>query len=322
MKVSVIIPVYNAEEHLEECLKSVCTQTLRDIEILCVNDGSTDASAAILEAAAKADSRIRVLTQINAGAAAARNNALKHIQGDFVAFMDADDCYASDKVLELLTDAAEKHAAKMAGGGIELIGGASEEPWLKPEKTEGVYDFAEYPYDQGFTKYIYAASLFRDGLRFPAYKCYEDPPLLVAAMAKAGCFAAIAQVVYLYRVAERKEGKRPRMSVEKFRDYLLGLTDVLRLSAEGGLKAIHRETWKLVSSNDMRDYLCDLPTSDHEVFSRLIRLSAAGDGAILGNDCPELPVLGEIRAQAAFGIKLKRLCGGWLKDRVIRMLKR
>ena len=88
VKVSVIVPVYNVEKYLEECLESIIDQSLRDIEIVCVNDGSTDGSLSILEEYAKLDDRIKIISQENQGLAAARNTGLDNISGDYVYFID------------------------------------------------------------------------------------------------------------------------------------------------------------------------------------------------------------------------------------------
>ena len=87
-KVSVIIPVYNVEKYLRACLDSVVNQTFRDIEIICVDDGSTDGSGAILDEYAAKDSRMRVIRQANAGAGAARNAGLDVATGEYVFFAD------------------------------------------------------------------------------------------------------------------------------------------------------------------------------------------------------------------------------------------
>lgn len=92
-KVSVIIPVYNTEQYLEQCLESIVNQTLTDIEILCIDDGSTDHSLDILKRYEERDSRIRVLTQKNAGAGAARNYGLREARGSYLSFLDADDFF-------------------------------------------------------------------------------------------------------------------------------------------------------------------------------------------------------------------------------------
>ena len=91
LKISVIIPVYNVEKFLRECLDSVVNQTMRDIEIICVNDGSTDGSLDILKEYAKKDDRIIVINQTNGFVGSARNNGLKIAKGEYIQFVDSDD---------------------------------------------------------------------------------------------------------------------------------------------------------------------------------------------------------------------------------------
>lgn len=95
-KVSVIIPVYNVEDYLSQCLDSIINQTLREIEIICVNDGSTDSSLEILNEFAIKDSRIIIVNQANAGAGAARNVGIKIAKGEYLAFLDSDDFFEID----------------------------------------------------------------------------------------------------------------------------------------------------------------------------------------------------------------------------------
>lgn len=96
IKVSVIIPVYNVEKYLRQNLESVQKQTLKDIEIICVDDGSTDSSCKIAEEFAAADSRFVVIKQQNGGAGAARNNGLRHAKGKYLSFLDSDDFFEPD----------------------------------------------------------------------------------------------------------------------------------------------------------------------------------------------------------------------------------
>ena len=91
IKVSVVIPVYNVENYLEDCLNSIVNQTLRDIEIICINDGSTDDSLRILEDYAKNDDRIIILSQENQGHAVATNTGIQMSKGEYLYLMDADD---------------------------------------------------------------------------------------------------------------------------------------------------------------------------------------------------------------------------------------
>lgn len=111
-QVSVIIPVYNAEQYLEKCIGSITAQTLEDIEILCVDDGSTDSSLEILNKLQSQDGRIRVITQPNGGAGAARNTGLRHSAGKYLSFLDADDFFEPN-MLEEAVAAAEQYKAEM-----------------------------------------------------------------------------------------------------------------------------------------------------------------------------------------------------------------
>ena len=94
--VSVIIPVFNAEKHLQECLNTVRNQLLRNIEIICINDGSTDDSLNIVLSNADKDQRITVINQKNCGAAISRNNGLKVAKGEYITFLDSDDYFEND----------------------------------------------------------------------------------------------------------------------------------------------------------------------------------------------------------------------------------
>lgn len=95
-KISVVIPVYNTSKYLAECLDSVLSQTLSDIEIICVNDGSTDNSAEVLKQYEKKDSRIKVITQKNLGVVIARNNGIQQATADLIYPLDSDDIIAQN----------------------------------------------------------------------------------------------------------------------------------------------------------------------------------------------------------------------------------
>lgn len=111
--VSIVIPVYNIEKYLKECLDSLVNQTFKDFEVICVNDGSKDNSLKILNEYAKIDSRFKVISQENGGSGSARNNGLRKSQGKYVQFLDGDD-YFEPEMLEKLYNLAEKHCAEIA----------------------------------------------------------------------------------------------------------------------------------------------------------------------------------------------------------------
>lgn len=108
VKVSVIVPIYNAEKYLVRCLDSIVKQTLNDIEIICIDDGSTDSSFSILKDYEKSDKRIQVYKQVNQGQGAARNKAISIAKGEFIGFVDADD-YIEPNMFECLYNAAKKY---------------------------------------------------------------------------------------------------------------------------------------------------------------------------------------------------------------------
>ena len=112
LKISVIIPVYNVEKYLARCLDSLLAQTFTDFEAICVNDGSPDGSANILSEYAKKDSRIKVITQENQGLSGARNSGLKVATGDYIYFLDSDDCI-HPQTLEIAYHFITEHNADM-----------------------------------------------------------------------------------------------------------------------------------------------------------------------------------------------------------------
>lgn len=115
--VSVIVPCYNGEKYLRMCLDSLLRQTLKDIEIICVNDGSTDSTQAIMEEYAEKDKRIQIVTQANKGLGAARNVGFDLANGEYISFIDSDD-WVSENFLEDLYATAIANNAEIAVGEI------------------------------------------------------------------------------------------------------------------------------------------------------------------------------------------------------------
>lgn len=126
VKISVIMPIYNVERFLREALDSVVKQTLDDLEILCVNDGSTDTSLEILKEYAKIDPRIRIINQKNAGYGAAMNKGLNNATGKYVAVVEPDD-YIREDMFEVLYKTAEETEAEVVKGNYcTFMGDGSE----------------------------------------------------------------------------------------------------------------------------------------------------------------------------------------------------
>lgn len=109
-KVSIIVPVYNVEKYLPQCLESILNQTLQDIEIICIDDSSTDGSLAVLQDYAQRDNRIIVLQQPNAGAGIARNTGMHIARGEYLAILDSDDFFELDMLEKSYLKCKEDHA--------------------------------------------------------------------------------------------------------------------------------------------------------------------------------------------------------------------
>ena len=118
--VSVIVPVYNVERYVQQCLESLVNQTLKEIEIIIVNDGSTDGSAEICNKYAKMDSRIVYITKENGGLSEARNVGLKYASADYIGFVDSDD-YVDLDFFKVLYDLTQKNNAKISVGAIRRV---------------------------------------------------------------------------------------------------------------------------------------------------------------------------------------------------------
>ncbi len=186
-KVSVIVPVYNVEEYLEECLDSIINQTLKDIEIICVNDGSTDGSKTILETYQKKDPRIKIITKENGGLGMARNVGMKEAQGDYLGFVDSDD-WIDVKMFEVLYDLAKKFDTDITLCNLQVFnqvtGLFSQPEWFQlpiNSNYEGLCFSWEEIIEVGFEIFpgsvnkIYKQDfLLKNSLEFPTNIYYED----------------------------------------------------------------------------------------------------------------------------------------------------
>lgn len=154
-QVSVIVPVYNAEKYLIECVDSILAQTLQDIEVILVDDGSTDTSPAICDSYLEKDSRVKVIHKPNGRASSARNVGIQAATGEYIAFVDSDDWISPnmyEKMLETRADICLCDYVRFQG--------EQEFPFTQPNIQEGFYD------KEKIRKEIYP-HLVMDGVEFP-----------------------------------------------------------------------------------------------------------------------------------------------------------
>lgn len=246
VKISVIMPVYNARQHLAESLDSFLGQSLRDIELICIDDGSTDSSLRILRKYRKKDDRIKILTQSNQGAGPARNKGILSAEGEYIAFLDSDDFYPGTNTLELLYSKAAENHALICGGSYSSLKPDGEIRTSYDRKMywgytfwrEGWVDYRDYQYDYGYQRFLYSRKMLVDNkLFFPPLRRFQDPPFFVRAMLQAGRFYAVPQATYLYRSA--RKNSMIKKSREKTRDMLKGFTMDLQLAQENKLWALY-----------------------------------------------------------------------------------
>lgn len=168
VKVSVIVPVYNVEDYLVECLESLVAQTLKEIEIICVNDGSTDGSLTILEEYKKRYPQINVYTKPNGGLSDARNFGLKHATGEYIAFVDSDD-YASVTMLETLYEATVAAKADLCISQIKEVYETKQSDLIDHNE---IYPMLGHP--TVWNKLYKHEWLKTFGIEFPIGLWYED----------------------------------------------------------------------------------------------------------------------------------------------------
>lgn len=203
-KVSIIVPVYNVEKYLRKCLNSLINQTLKDIEIICINDGSTDKSLEILEEYKNRDSRIILLNQENSGQSIARNNGIKKATGEYLGFVDPDDWVDLD-YYEKLYNAASTNDTDIAVGGIIRVTGIKKKKFLNFEKetitdnTNLKFELCDVPEKSYVWNKIYKTEKLKEiGLEFEKGIFYEDCIFTPQALFYLGKIATVPNIYYYY----------------------------------------------------------------------------------------------------------------------------
>ncbi|MDR1592382.1 MAG: glycosyltransferase [Prevotellaceae bacterium] len=207
---SIIIPVYNVEKYLRECLESVVNQIFADFEVICVNDGSTDNSLSVLEEFAAKDDRLHIITQQNAGLSAARNTGIRAAQGDYLFFLDSDDWIEFDalKIMEHNLSAEDmlcfNGKRKLADGKTETPDEGITEPQLSGWTYYNKYAMIPRKFDFVCSVLrLYKRSFLLDNRLFFKDGIYHEDNLFTPMV----CYYArsvkvIPDSLYIYRIRE------------------------------------------------------------------------------------------------------------------------
>lgn len=222
-KISVIVPVYNVEKYLSRCLDSLISQTLSEIEIICVNDGSKDNSLEILNDYAKKDIRIKIIDQENQGVAVARNNALKIAVGEFVGFVDSDDWVSPDFYENLYNSAVQNNAEIACSNIVKTFDNGKTEDYLKYEKSEvfenvsDKLEVAQLPKFNYIWNRIYKReALLSNGIEFPKSNLFEDAPFSLETITLLGKMVTVPNGTYFYFTNENSLTKSSKSLKKDF----------------------------------------------------------------------------------------------------------
>ena len=297
MRISVVIPVYNVGKYLRRCLDSLASQTLREIEIICVDDGSTDESGEILDEYAARDTRVRVVHQENAGAGPARNTGMDLAQGEYLFFCDPDD-WCDRRMLKSMYSVAARDKAEIVmvsnfycDGDDERVSSRRKiprevldlrQPFAATEIADRIFQlFPHVPWN----KLVRADYVRRLGLRYQSQPRTNDAFYVEAALAAASRISVLNRAFYYHRV--RRPGSL--MSASD-RHPLTGYSarDALReFLREHGLFDTFSQSWaRAVFATAMGDLASfnDVDAFERSYAEMRRRLRSDPDMALLGQE--------------------------------------
>jgi CDP-glycerol glycerophosphotransferase len=274
--VTVIVPVYQAEPYLDECLVSLRAQKHERLQIVVVDDGSTDGSRAIYQRHAAADGRIEIVRQANAGLGAARNAGIARARGDYLTFLDADDTLPP-RAYRLMVEALEESGSDFAIGAAQRItsGRRSIPTWIREVHHEARRGITIDDYPRAVMDVIACNRMFRlsswrrMGLAFPEGVAYEDHVPMMTAYVR-GRFDILRETTYFWRI--REDGT----SIGQQKHTLANLRD--RLEAKRGARAVLEQeaspvvlaAWQSrVLDMDLRLFIDEVPGVDDEYWTVL-----------------------------------------------------
>lgn len=274
VKVSIVMPVYNGALYLQESIESVLRQTMTEWELLCVDDGSEDNSSDILCKYQARDSRIHAFFQPNQGAGVARNFGIKHAQGEYIAFLDADDFYLDEDALEKMYEACNKYKVDACGSIVKLLRNGifaedhNFQSVQQAAKDKNVLDYRNFQFDYGYYGFIFKTDVVKtNGIVFPVYRRFQDPPFFVKTMLKIGRFCFLDKSLYCYRTPNVSV----RFNAVKVRDLLKGLLDNLEFAASNNLNILFERTLKRLEVEYSNIICHNLSTDSTEVLELLLK---------------------------------------------------
>ena len=321
VKISVIIPVYNAQVHLSQCLDSVLTQSLSNLEVICVDDGSVDDSPSILADYSSRDRRLTVLTQSNRYAGTARNKGMEAARGTYIAFLDADDCYLPG-ALEMLYHRAERYRLDFVKSGFQYWKAGDPHPYsdlyssnscMNLLQIRQVLAFAKLPLrllnipDVPWNGLYRRSFLEAHSIRFNHLRCSNDRSFYIACLLNAKRLMVTRKAAVCYRIGQAGSlvGQRLNHFDNQIESYYIvrelcrnAAPDLARYIMEGELNNIFG--WytrlrpladdKTLIDSQMSDFLAHFDEKDAgQAFLRTFSYSSAYFRLRYGTEAPRRP---------------------------------
>lgn len=274
---SVVVPVYDVEDYLEACLDSILTQSYPRLDVVVVDDGSTDSSGRIAELAAARDPRIRVLHQVNAGLGAARNAGTTLARGDYLTFADSDDLVPPHAYARLV-EALDESGSDVAVGAVERLEGKRRfmTPLMRenhehPSRAVRIDQTPLLLADCFAWNKVYRRSFWDTaGISFPIDVRYEDQPALTRVLVEAAGIDVLTDPVYLWRVrADGTSISQQRGDVRDLSDRILTKRWSTELVRERTSPATQDVWFARVLPIDMWEYFRAAPGCSDEYWTLL-----------------------------------------------------
>ena len=237
-KVSVIVPIYNKEEYLKECLDSLIHQSLKEIEIICIDDGSTDDSLTILTNYSRKDSRIKIFSQENSGPGSARNKGINEANGEYIAFIDADDWIELDSLEKLYVNAKQYGSDLVLFNAIEHLPNNKCNPRIYfKESINGKFTYNQQKnlvlnnYLIVCTKLHKNTFLQKNDIYFSESDLFEDVYFHIKSVLEAKSISYLNEILYNYRRTQTNTRQSKSIKSRKsfvFLDILVNIKELLK----------------------------------------------------------------------------------------------
>lgn len=262
MSTSIIIPVYNAENYITDCLASLAAQTVANFEVLCIDDGSTDGSAELVRSLSQKDPRFSLIQQENGGAASARNTGYKRSISKYVSFVDADD-EVSPTFLETMLTAAEKDGSDVVVGNKTIVSTSGRVSKKSPVLRAGMVEAMDLKKQGGLLRHIAPhgklvrrSFLDKHGIFFYEGVTYEDYIYWLNVITKNPQITRVPDFVYTYkRRSTSISSTSQRLNLFHLQSRLVQTRECLRLAEETGSEELEQKVVAAQLGNSVMRHL-------------------------------------------------------------------